>query len=78
MLQVENDLQMITKMLSTSKEGDHCEKPMEIALKSNLALISVFEESKEEGKQGTMGIEIENSEVLFADQVHICPSYSTN
>lgn len=32
--------------------GDHAEKPLEIALKSNVVMISLFEESREKGKKG--------------------------
>ncbi len=35
-------------------EGDHCEKPIEIGIKANVAIISVFEENKDnEKKEGT-------------------------
>jgi hypothetical protein len=44
-------------------DGDHCEKPLEIGLKSNQALLSIFDENIE-GKP----TEIENAEVLFTDQ----------
>jgi hypothetical protein len=45
---------------------DHAEKPLENALKANVAFISLFDESKESSK--VMGSEIENVEVLFTDQ----------
>lgn len=34
-----------------SPDGDHCEKPIEMGIKPNLAVISVFEEGKDKGKE---------------------------
>lgn len=35
-------------------DGDHCEKPLEIGLKSNLAILSIFEENKENPTEGKL------------------------
>jgi hypothetical protein len=59
-------------------DGDHCEKPLEIGMKANAAMISIFEESKEKGKEGTIGAEIENVEVLFTDQGMLVYQLYTN
>jgi hypothetical protein len=37
-------------------DGDHCEKPIEIGIKANLAIISLFEESKDNENEGMKGI----------------------
>jgi len=51
-----------------SPNGDHCEKPLEMALKSNVAILSLFEMSDDAEKQEMIGTEIENMAVLLTDQ----------
>ena len=37
-------------------DGDHCEKPIENAFKINAGMVSLFEESKEKGKEGEISV----------------------
>eukprot|EP01125_Pyxidicula_operculata_P010404 TRINITY_DN3421_c1_g2_i2.p1 TRINITY_DN3421_c1_g2~~TRINITY_DN3421_c1_g2_i2.p1 ORF type:complete len:1774 (+),score=439.41 TRINITY_DN3421_c1_g2_i2:2-5323(+) len=49
--------------------GDHAEKIVENSLKSNVAIISLYEEDRDHtGKDKQKGDEIENLEVIFTDQ----------